>query len=40
MRFSKAISYGNALDLNEADFLDYFGEDSGDEGHRRRTSKE
>ncbi len=25
--FSKAISYGNALDLNEADFLDYFAED-------------
>jgi acyl-CoA synthetase (NDP forming) len=28
MRFSKAISYGNALDLNESDFLEYFGEDS------------
>lgn len=27
-RFSKAISYGNALDLNEADFLDYFAEDA------------
>jgi acyl-CoA synthetase (NDP forming) len=27
IRFSKAISYGNALDLNESDFLDYFGED-------------
>jgi acyl-CoA synthetase (NDP forming) len=26
-RFSKAISYGNALDLNECDFLDYFAED-------------
>ncbi len=24
---SKAISYGNAADLNEADFLDYFGDD-------------
>jgi len=28
LRFSKAISYGNALDLNECDFLDYFAEDS------------
>ena len=28
MRFSKAISYGNALDLNESDFLEYFGEDA------------
>jgi acyl-CoA synthetase (NDP forming) len=28
LRFSKAISYGNALDLSEADFLDYFAEDS------------
>jgi acyl-CoA synthetase (NDP forming) len=27
LRFSKAISYGNALDLNEADFLDYFAQD-------------
>jgi acyl-CoA synthetase (NDP forming) len=27
IRFSKAISYGNALDLNESDFLDYFGAD-------------
>lgn len=27
LRFSKAISYGNALDLNESDFLDYFAED-------------
>ena len=27
IRFSKAISYGNALDLNESDFLDYFAED-------------
>jgi acyl-CoA synthetase (NDP forming) len=27
LRFSKAISYGNALDLNECDFLDYFAED-------------
>ena len=25
--FSKAISYGNAIDLNEADFLRYFAED-------------
>ncbi len=24
---SKAISYGNALDLNEADYLEYFGQD-------------
>lgn len=24
VRFSKVISYGNALDLNECDFLDYF----------------
>ena len=27
LRFSKAVSYGNGLDLNEADFLDYFGQD-------------
>ncbi len=27
LRFSKAISYGNALDLNEADFFDYFTHD-------------
>jgi len=27
LRFSKAISYGNALDLNECDFLDYFADD-------------
>lgn len=26
--FSKAISYGNGSDLNEMDFLDYFGKDS------------
>src|SRR3970282_3039692 len=24
LRFSKAISYGNGLDLNESDFLEYF----------------
>src|SRR5207249_8081994 len=29
LRFSKAISYGNALDLNESDFLEYFAEDAG-----------
>ena len=28
LRFSKAISYGNALDLSEADFLDYFAQDA------------
>lgn len=28
LRFSKAISYGNALDLNECDFVEYFAEDS------------
>ena len=28
LRFSKAISYGNGLDLSEADFLDYFAADS------------
>lgn len=28
LRFSKAVSYGNALDLNESDFLDYFADDS------------
>ncbi len=28
LRFSKAISYGNALDLNECDFLDYFALDA------------
>jgi len=27
IRFSKVISYGNALDLNECDFLDYFAQD-------------
>jgi len=27
LRFSKVISYGNGLDLNEADFLDYFAQD-------------
>jgi len=28
VRFSKVISYGNALDLNECDFLKYFAQDS------------
>lgn len=28
LRFSKAVSYGNGLDLNEADFLDYFALDA------------
>jgi len=27
LRFSKAISYGNALDFNECDYLEYFTED-------------
>ena len=27
--FSKAVSYGNALDYNECDFLEYFAEDPG-----------
>ena len=27
LRFSKAISYGNALDFNECDYLDYFTQD-------------
>lgn len=27
LRFSKVISYGNALDLNEVDFLEYFADD-------------
>ncbi len=27
IRFSKVISYGNALDLNECDYLDYFAQD-------------
>lgn len=27
LRFSKVISYGNAIDLNEADFLDHFAAD-------------
>jgi acyl-CoA synthetase (NDP forming) len=27
LRFSKAVSYGNGLDLNEADFLEYFAGD-------------
>ena len=28
LRFSKAVSYGNGLDLSEADFLDYFAGDT------------
>ena len=28
VRFGKVLSYGNGLDLNEADFLDYFAEDA------------
>jgi len=28
LRFSKAISYGNALDFNESDYLEYFAQDS------------
>jgi len=28
LSFSKAISYGNALDLNECDFIEYFAEDA------------
>jgi len=28
VRFSKAISYGNAIDFNESDYLDYFTQDS------------
>jgi len=31
LRFSKAISYGNALDFNECDYLEYFTEDSNTE---------
>jgi len=27
LRFSKAVSYGNAADLNESDFLEYLGDD-------------
>lgn len=27
LRFSKAISYGNALDFNESDYLEYFAQD-------------
>jgi acyl-CoA synthetase (NDP forming) len=27
LRFSKVISYGNGIDLNEVDFLDHFAED-------------
>ena len=27
VRFSKVVSYGNALDVNEADLMDYFAED-------------
>jgi acetyltransferase len=27
LRFSKVISYGNAIDLNESDYLDYFSQD-------------
>ena len=27
IRFSKVISYGNAIDLNECDYLDYFSQD-------------
>ncbi len=29
LRFSKAVSYGNALDINESDLLDYMAEDKG-----------
>jgi acyl-CoA synthetase (NDP forming) len=29
IRFSKVFSYGNAIDLNECDFLEYLGQDSG-----------
>ncbi len=29
LRFSRAVSYGNALDLIESDFLDYFRDDPG-----------
>jgi len=43
MHFSKAVSYGNALDFNECDYLEYFGEDAATkiimiyiEGVRRR----
>lgn len=28
LRFSKVVSYGNALDLDESDFIDYFAQDS------------
>jgi len=28
IRFSKVISYGNALDLTECDYLDYFIQDT------------
>ncbi|MEE8347393.1 MAG: CoA-binding protein, partial [Dehalococcoidia bacterium] len=28
LRFSKAVSYGNGLDLNESDFLEYFAQDT------------
>jgi len=28
LRFSKAISYGNAIDFNESDYLDYFAQDA------------
>ena len=31
LRFGKAVNYGNALDLDEADFLDYLAEDPGTE---------
>ena len=27
LRFGKVVSYGNAIDLNECDFLDYFADD-------------
>ena len=27
LRFTKVISYGNALDLNEADFIEYLADD-------------
>ena len=28
LRFSKVVSYGNATDINEADLVEYFGQDA------------
>ncbi len=34
VRFSKAVSYGNAVDINETEPLEYFGQDPETGDHR------